>query len=179
MSRPIRIQHPINTSLFNKPHCLTRSALDKNFTASASSIKPSTTFTSVIQPPDLGKDCSQLGNMANRAKGRPRARPNPAAPAVKGQAPSTATFVNKVPRIGPVQENDTIAKVPAMKNMPATFPAPDLAPALLAKPEGRPISNKPKNDKANTMKTIKKIIFSVTLVEILLKISGLMALLAT
>src|SRR5258705_2522952 len=116
--------------------------------------------------------------MANNANGRPRARPNPAAPAVNGQAPSTATLVNNVPRIGPVQEKETMASVPAIKNIPAVLPIPDLESALLARPEGRPISNNPKKDKAKATKIAKKIMFRITLVEILLNISGLMALLA-
>src|SRR5436190_9932444 len=176
--KPITTQSAIKISLFRNPHCFTRSALEKNFTANASSINPNTTFTSVIQPPDFGNDLSQLGNMANNAKGKPNAKPNPAAPAVNGHAPSTATFANNVPSIGPVQEKETIANVPAIKNIPITFPMLDLAPALFAKPEGNPISNNPKNDKAKTTKTVKNIRFKTTLVEILLNISGLIVLLA-
>src|SRR5690349_16870864 len=119
---PMNTQRPMNNSRFNKPHCLTRSALEKNFTANANSTKPNTTFTFVIQPPDLGNDCSQLGNIANKANGNPNANPKPAAPAVSGHAPSTATLVSKVPRIGPVHEKDTMASVAAIKNMPAILP---------------------------------------------------------
>src|SRR5687767_13586371 len=169
----------MNTSLFNKPHCFTRSALEKNFTASANSKNPRTTFTSVIQPPDRGNDCNQWGNIANKANGNPRAKPNPAAPTVNGQAPCSATPTSKVPRIGPVQENETIASVAAIKNIPPRSPSPDLESILLARPDGRPISNKPKKDSANTTKMAKKVRFSQTLVEILLNISGLMALPAT
>src|SRR5688572_31450321 len=149
-------QSPIKTSRFNSPHCLTRSALEKNFTASASSTNPKTTFTSVIHPPDFGSDCSQFGNIAKSANGSPSANPNPAAPAVNGHAPSTATLVSSVPRIGPVQENETMASAPAMKNIPAIFPNPDLEPALFASPDGNPISKSPKKERAKMTNTAKK-----------------------
>ena len=117
--------------------------------------------------------------MANSANGNPNAMPKPAAPAVRGHGPSLATLASKVPNIGPVHENDTIANVPAIKNMPAKLPNPDFESALLAIDDGKPISNNPKKDRAKNTNTAKKIIFSHTLVDILLKISGLIALLAT
>src|SRR5882757_4396666 len=178
INKPIIIHSATNTSLFKMPHCSTLSALAKNFMASASSIKPSTTFTFVIHPPDFGKDCSQLGNMANNAKGKPNAIPKPAAPAVSGHGPSLATLASKVPNIGPVQEKDTMANVPAIKNIPKMLPNPDLESALLASPDGKPISYRPKKENAKNTNTIKKIRLSQTLVEILLNISGLMVLLA-
>ena len=70
-------------------------------------------------------------------------------------------------------------KVAAIKKMPLRLLNPDLESALLAKDEGNTISNKPKKDNAKNTNTAKKIRLSHTLVEILLKISGLMALLAT
>ena len=125
MRKEITTHKPINISLFRRPHCFTRSALDKNLTANASSMKPKTTFTFVIHPPDLGSDLSQFGNMAHNAKGNPNAIPNPAAPAVSGHAPWSATPTSNVPKMGPVQEKETIANVPAIKNMPPIFPCPD------------------------------------------------------
>ena len=62
--------------------------------------------------------------------------------------------------------------------MPPKLPTPLLLSALLAREEGKPISYKPKNDKAKNTNTAKKIKFNQTFVEILLKISGLMVLLA-
>ena len=166
------IQSPIKISLFSIPHCFTLSAFAKNFIARATSINPKTTFTSFSQPPDFGIDWIQFGNMANNAKGKPKAMPNPAAPAVSGHAPWSATPVNKVPSIGPVQEKDTMARVNAIKKMPPQLPIPDFECARFTIPLGSVSSNKPKNDKANTIKMRKKIIFSKTLVEILLNISG-------
>src|SRR5690606_3407143 len=53
VSKPINTQSATKTSLFIIPHCCTLSALARNFTASPSSTKPSTTFTVVIHPPDF------------------------------------------------------------------------------------------------------------------------------
>jgi hypothetical protein len=77
-----------------------------------------------------------------------------------------------VPKIGPVQENETMAKVVAIKKIPPKLPSPLLESALLAIPLGKVISKKPKKDMEKNIKIIKNIIFNQGLVEILLKISG-------
>ena len=110
--------------------------------------------------------------MANNVKGNANANPKPAMPWVNAQAPPCNEPTNKVPSIGPVQEKETMAKVIAIKKMPPKLPNPLLASALLAMPLGNVISKKPKNEMAKKIKMIKKIIFKVGLVEILLKISG-------
>jgi hypothetical protein len=79
---------------------------------------------------------------------------------------------NKEPKIGPVQEKETMAKVRAIKNIPAKSPNPDLESTLLAKELGKPISNSPKKDKAKTINTAKNNRFNTTLVERLFNISG-------
>ena len=79
---PHSIQIPIKISLFKMPQCITRSALDKNLMASATSTKPKTTFTAFNQPPDLGNEFNQRGNKANNAKGNASARPKPPIPTV-------------------------------------------------------------------------------------------------
>jgi hypothetical protein len=78
--------------------------------------------------------------------------------------------------MGPVHEKLTIARVAAIKNIPAIFPKPDLESALFAKEEGSPISNSPKNESAKVTNMAKNKMFSQTLVEILLNISGLVLL---
>src|SRR5690242_10027906 len=65
INRPVITHEPIKISLLIIPHWDTRSAFDKNLTAIASSKNPSTTFTDVSQPPDLGSECSHPGNIAN------------------------------------------------------------------------------------------------------------------
>ncbi len=162
----------MNISLFNNPHCFTRSALERNFTAMASSRNPKTTFTVLSQPPDFGNDCNQPGNIANKAKGKAKARPNPASPTVNGHAPSVNVPANKEPRMGPVHEKETIANVNAMKKIPPRSLIPDLVLILFANPEGRVISKYPKNEIAKTTKMPKNKIFNQTLVEILFNTSG-------
>ena len=114
----ITIHNAINTSRFNKPQCITKSAFDKNFNASATSIKAKTFFTVSNHPPLLGKFSNQLGKIANNAKGKPKATPNPAIPTVKAKAPPSDVPTNKVPKITPVQEKETITNVNAMKKIP-------------------------------------------------------------
>ena len=165
------IQEAIKISRFSSPHCLTRSAFERNFMAIAISRKPKTTFTEFNQPPDFGKDCSQFGKIANTVNGNANAKPKPARPAVNGHGPSAAVPASKEPRIGPVQENDTIARVNAMKNIP-TVSSPECAPALLAKLPGNVISKYPKKEMANTRKMTKKKRFNHTLVEKLFSTCG-------
>ena len=106
----------INISRFNKPNCQTRSAFDKNLNAKAISNNPKTTLTEFNQPPDLGKELSHPGKAANNPKGSANAREKPnimVAGPIKPPFPAPA---KAEPTIGPVQENDTNAKVNAMKN---------------------------------------------------------------
>src|SRR5690606_36885 len=112
----IRIQRPIKSSLFKNPHCLTRSALDKNLRANANSINPKTTLSTVSQPPDLGRAFRRFGKMANKAKGTPRPMPKPLMAGVMSF--ELLMLPNTRPRMGPVQEKETMAKVKAMKKMP-------------------------------------------------------------
>ena len=61
-----------------------------------------------------------MGNNAKSPKGKPKATPKPNIPALSCIAPPSAVNepANKVPKIGPVQEKETIAKVSAMKKIP-------------------------------------------------------------
>ena len=109
---PITIQTPIKTSRFKSPQCFTKSALDKNLKAIANSKKPRTTFTEFNQPPDFGSEFNHFGNIANKVNGNANAKPKPDIPIVNCIAPPSLVKdpANREPRIGPVQENDTIAK---------------------------------------------------------------------
>ena len=75
--------------------------------------------------------------------------------------------------MGPVQENDTMANVSAIKNIPTILPVPAFASALPEKLLGNVISKRPKKDKAKTINTAKKITLSHGFVEIEFNISGL------
>src|SRR5687768_6213467 len=168
----------MNTSRFTIPQCITRSALERNFRARASSTKASTFFTVSIQPPLLGNDFNQLGNMANKAKGRANAIPNPLIPAVSCHAPALDDKepTNKEPRMGPVQEKETSASVSAIKKIPPMLPSSLLLAVLEVKLPGKAISKKPKNERAKKIKMAKKERFTHALVEMVLNISGLISL---
>src|ERR1700744_1772787 len=168
------IHRPKKISRLRIPQCSTRSALEKNFRARASSTKPRTIFTDVSQPPDLGNRFSQPGKRAKTAKGSASARPKPPMPIVSWIAlPLVARApASRVPRMGPVQEKETRASVRAIKNTPAMLPTLDFASALLAMPDGRVISKSPKKDNANATKITKKDRFSQMLVEMLLRMDS-------
>ena len=146
------------------------------------------TLTVFNHPPDLGNDFSQVGKAANNVKGNPSAKPNPAIArlnfketiAVSNPKKLTVSAVaeDKVPasndpKIGPVQENETIAKVKAIKNIPTIPPISRPEPAVLLQLLGSVISKYPKNEIANTRKIKKKLIFNHGFVEISLRTSGL------
>ena len=118
------IHIPINISRFKSPQCSTKSELDRNFNASANSINPKTTFTVFSHPPDFGKEFNHFGNIANNVNGSARAKPKPPIPMLNCIALASDAIVlpNKPPKIGPVQEKETIAKVKAIKKMPTKPP---------------------------------------------------------
>ena len=113
-------------SIFRIPQCSTRSALDKNLKAKASSKNPKITFVVLSHPPDFGSALSIFGNIAKSAKGRPNATPNPPIPAVNCHAPPSEERdpAKSEPRIGPVHENETIESVSAIKKTPNIPPTP-------------------------------------------------------
>ena len=134
----ITIQIATNNSLFKKPHCFTRSALERNLNAKANSMNPNTTFTTSNQLPDLGNDFNKLGKRANKANGMPNPSPKPEN---AGMIRFTFfKFPRTNPKIGPVQEKDTIANVNAIKKIPIKLPASLLLSILVAILEGIEIS---------------------------------------
>lgn len=167
-----KAQMPTNTSRFNNPQCITKSAFDKNLNAKANSKNANTFLTVSNQPPLLGNDCNQLGKIANNAKGNAKANPKPANPAVNCQLPPLAVPTNKDPKIRQVQEKRNNGKVNAIKKIPPILPNPLLLSALLAIPDGSVISKNPKNEIEKKIKMTKNTTFNQALVEILLKISG-------
>ena len=122
---PINIstQSPINSSYFKKSHPLVISATDKNLSAKANSKNPNTTLTEFIQLPDFGRELSQAGKAAKSPNGNARALEKPSI-TKKGPmySPLVAACTIAVPMIGPVQENDTSAKVNAIKKIPINPP---------------------------------------------------------
>lgn len=69
--------NPMKTSYPKIFHLRAISALERNFSAKANSRKPKTTFTLLIQLPDLGNELSHAGNAANNPNGIANAMENP------------------------------------------------------------------------------------------------------
>ena len=128
----------------------------RNLKASASSKKPKTTFTEFNQPPDLGNELSQPGKMANKVKGKAKAKEKASIPKIGLINAPPAELIKIDPTIGPVQEKETRTSVKAIKNTPNIPPLSARSSILFTKPEGRVISNRPKNAKAKKIKTAKK-----------------------
>ena len=163
----------MNTSRSSKCQSSTISALERNLRAKASSIKPSTTLTELSQPPDLGSPESQPGNRAKSVNGKARAMANPAMPTTGPQKlPLTAASTRIVPTKGPVHENDTKAKVKAMKKIPTSPARSDLRSILFTHEEGRVSSNAPKNEAAKTTNSTKKKMLNHGSVDIALSASA-------
>ena len=120
-----------------------KSAFDKNFKANPNSINPNTTFTVFIQPPDFGKLCNACGNKASKPKTIAQLNPKPAKAKVSNIgifAEPVKELPSKLPKIGPVQENETMTKVKAIKKIPIIPPASSAFEDLLAIELGKVIS---------------------------------------
>ena len=123
------------------------SAFDKNLSAKASSRKPRTTLTFVIQLPDFGKELSQAGKAAKKPNGMAKARENPSM-TKKGPVVDFADSTSADPTIGPVHEKETNASVKAIKKMPMIPPVSESLSDLLVQELGSVISKYPKNENA-------------------------------
>src|SRR5690606_1824234 len=111
-----------NSSLSNQCNCNTRSALERNLKARASSKKPKKTFTEFSHPPDFGREFNHPGKSAKNIKGSASAKEKPSMPIMGAIPPLPAASTNKVPTMGPVQEKETMARARAMNNIPMTPP---------------------------------------------------------
>ena len=131
---------PINNSYFNIPKCFVKSATEKNFNAKANSTNPKNTFTEFNHPPDCGKEFNHLGKMANKVNGKANAIEKPNIPNKGPLIPSWTTPKISEPIIGPVHENETNAKVNAMKKIPTKPPLEDNLSVLFAHELGKVIS---------------------------------------
>ena len=160
------------TSLSNKCNCRTKSALDKNLKANANSKKPKETFTVFNHPPDFGKECIQLGNMANSMNGNAKAEEKPSIPITGAMPPLEADSTKRVPTIGPVQEKDTIAKAKAIKRIPMIPPLSACLSTLFAQEFGNIISKAPRKDTAKTVNSKKKITLNQGFVDKAFKASA-------
>ena len=119
-----------------------------------------------IQLPDFGADFSHEGKKAKRVNGRARARANPNIPtAGPMMLPDVPISTRRNPMIGPVHENDTKARVNAIRKMLSNpVVLSDFASTLFCHDEGNVISNAPKNEAANTTNNRQKKILNIALV---------------
>src|SRR5665213_2703036 len=88
------------------PVLQTRSALEKNFTAAASSNNPTMTFTSRSHPPARGSDVVHLGTSASKKNGVANTTENTAIPASGRIQSPRAAATSKGPMNGAVHVND-------------------------------------------------------------------------
>ena len=162
-----------NNSRSSKCHCITISAVDKNFKAKANSKNPRVTFTVFNQPPEEGREFNQPGKAANRVNGIASARAKPNIPtAGPSKDPPEAALTSSDPIIGPVQEKLTKLKVKAMKKIPTIPPLFDASSALFTQLEGKVISKAPKKLAAKTTNKAKNARLNHGLVAILFKLSA-------
>ena len=105
--------------------------------------------------------------MAKRLNGMDNANANPNIPIAGPIAvPIEAACTNKVPIIGPVQENDTKTSVNDMKKMLSTPVVESaLLSNLLVQEAGSTSSNAPRKEIANTTNSKKNRMLKIALVE--------------
>ena len=171
-SPKIIIQIAINNSRSNQCVCITKSALDKNLKAKAISRNPKVTFTEFNHPPDCGKEFNHPGKAANNANGNAIANEKPNIPIIGPIYPPVAASTNNVPTIGPVHENETNAKVNAIKKIPIKPPFPSASTDLFVQDAGNWISKAPKKEAPKIINNRKNPILKYTLVAILFKESA-------
>lgn len=135
-------------------------------------MKPKTTLTEFIQPPDLGISFSKDGKKAKMEKGRARPRAKPPMPtAGPTMEPLEAASTRSVPIMGPVHEKETRTRVNAMKKMLSTPEVDSALPsAALLHLEGNLMSKAPKNEMAKRTRRAKNIRLNTALVAISLSL---------
>ena len=121
-------------------------------------MNPSVTFTVFIHAPLFGACFSHDGKRAKRVNGSASASAKPSIPIAGATIfPDVEKSTSRKPTIGPVHENDTMASVNAMRNMPSRPPVLlALLSSLLPHDDGSVISNHPKKERAKTTSRAKK-----------------------
>ena len=157
VKRPkITIHIAIKSSLSSKWACKTRSAFDKNLNASAISRNPRVTLTEFSQPPLWGNEFNQPGKAANNPKGNAIAKEKPNIPIIGPKYPPEDASTNRVPTIGPVHENDTNARVNAIKKIPISPPLSEALSLLFTQDAGSCNSKAPRKDAPKIISKRKK-----------------------
>ena len=116
--------------------------MERNLRAKANSKKPKNTLAVVIHPPDLGREFNKEGKRAKITKGNAKESPKPAIPKESCIAPPSEERepAKREPKIGPVQEKETIAKVSAIKKIPIIPPILEALSILVLHEAGSVIS---------------------------------------
>ena len=102
-----------------------------------------------------------------KGKANPIANPNMDTKKINELLLPDAISTNAAPNIGPVQEKETKTVVKAMKNAPKNPPFSLSLSDLLTHLLGIVISNKPKNERAKTIKIIKNKTLGIQCVDIM------------
>ena len=111
------------------------------------------------------------GKNANNENGSAKPTPKPNIPITGARLmPWLLVCPINNPTRGPVQENDTIASVSAIKKIPINPPVPDFSSALFAQLLGSVNSKAPNKEMDNRMKMTKNNKFAIADVEIEYKI---------
>ena len=98
------------------PH--TRSAFERNFSAAATSMKPSTPLSAPIHEPDFGRRPSAFGKTAKRTNGSANTLEKTTIPRTGYPHPPCTVAARRPPTNGTVHENDTSTSVSPMKSTP-------------------------------------------------------------
>ena len=115
-------------------------------------MKAKTTFTTLSHPPDFGIFFIKDGKKEKITKGRENASPKKNIPSIGFNASPPVTAAARIePTNGPVHEKETITIAKATKKAAMSPPLSARASALFASPDGRVISNAPKNEIAKTI----------------------------
>src|SRR5690606_6642647 len=86
-------------------------------------------------------------------------------PSMGPATPPLPARTNKGPTMGPVQENETITSVRAIKKMPPRLPKPALESVLLIHDEGSVISKAPKKEIPNMANMAKNTRLAIQFVD--------------
>src|SRR5262245_472230 len=121
---------PRNTSRGRMPQPSTMSTFEMNFSAAASSTKPSETFSVFIHSPLFGSFLTRPGSRASSTNGAAIVRPNTPMPSATCARPAVATDASSEPTIGAVHVNEVTTSVAPIRNTPTRPPVRPALPAM-------------------------------------------------
>src|SRR5437763_399275 len=105
-----------------QPSCHTRSTLERNFSAAASSRNPMNALTETSHEPDFGNLAKYCGNTASKKNGAAKEVLNASIPTMGKTRSPLAADASSVPTTGTVQVNEVSVKVNPISSGPARPP---------------------------------------------------------